>query len=149
MATRLLTKQALLPAKQVSKRLNRILKDFTKQEFEHELGENLDATKQNPRSVVSLLSAVLNPTKDYPIRPVPSGFVDMQRRLGSQDSKLSSSSKMSKALQLPEKPKWRQMLVDLKEELDEEKKKLRGGMNRKSKKKRRNQKKKRHTRRRG
>jgi hypothetical protein len=151
--TRLLTKQALQTLQsdlsKGVKGVNNFVKDagkeLGKKELEHELGENFDPNKKDRKSVVSLLSTLFE-HKPYATR-VPSGFVDMQRRLGSHDSKVSSTiGKMPKAMQLPEKPKWRQMLDRLKEEQEEFDK--RGGMNRKSKKKRRNKKKKRYTRRR-
>lgn len=135
--TRLLTKQALQTLQsdlsKGVKGVNNFVKDLSKKELEHELGENFDPNKKDRKSVVSLLSTLFE-HKPY-ATPVPKGFVDMQRRLGSQDSKLSSTSK---------NPEWQQRLDEQKKLL----KRIRGGMNRKSKKKRRNKKKNRYTRRR-
>ncbi len=134
-------------------------KELGKKEFEHELGENFDPNKKDRKSMVSLLSTLFE-HEPY-ATPVPQGFVDTQRRLPQKlDSNVQSTRKMPKAMQLPEKPKFKQMLDDLKEEqeklderqkvLDEQKKmlkKIRGG-NRKSKKRIKNKKKKIYTRRR-
>ena len=151
---------------QIVKGVNKFVKDAGKEvgkkELEHELGENLDTTKKDRKSIASLLNAALfKPEKSYPT-PVPSGLVDMQRRLSQiPDSNVQSTiGKMPKAMQMPQKLKFKQMLDDLKEEqeklderqkeLDEQRKmlkKIRGG-NRKSKKRRKNKKKKMYTRRR-
>lgn len=166
MATRLLTtRKAALHSDigQIVKGVNKFVKDsgkeVVKEEIKHEVGENFDPNKKDRKSVVSLLSTLFE-HKPY-ATPVPEGFVDMQRQLSqTPDSNVQSTRKMPKAMQLPEKPKWRQMLDDLKEEqeklderqkvLDEQRKmlkKIRGG-NRKSKKRRKNKKKKMYTRRR-
>jgi hypothetical protein len=134
MATRILTKQSIQSdLNQIVKGVNKIVKEAGRKELEHELGENFDPNKKDRKSVVSLVSTLFE-HKPYATQ-VPKGFVDMQRRLGSQDSKNLSTSK---------NPEWQQRLDEQKKLL----KKIRGGMNRKSKKKRRNKKKKRYTRRR-
>jgi len=154
MATRVaLAKQALRSDLYKSvKGVNNFVKDagkeLGKKELEHELGENFDPNKKDRKSVVSLLSTLFE-HKPY-ATPVPQGFVERQRRLSQHESsKLSSTRKMPKAMQLPEKPKWRHMLDRLKEEQEEfDETHKRGGMNRKSKKRRKNKKKKIYTRRR-
>jgi hypothetical protein len=139
MATRILTKQSIQSdLNQIVKGVNNFVKDAGKElgrkELEHELGENFDPNKKDRKSVVSLVSTLFE-HKPYATRVLPKGFVDMQRRLGSQDPKNLSTSK---------NPEWQQRLDEQNKLL----KKIRGGMNRKSKKKRRNKKKKRYTRRR-
>jgi restriction endonuclease S subunit len=150
----------------IFKGVNKIVKDvgkeLTKEFGEEGLKDEFHNKSKKTASLYASVKNILQPNKPYPT-PVPSGFVDMQRRLSqneSSHSKLSSTIKIPKAIQ---KSKWQQMLDDLEEEqeelderqneLNKQKKLLKklsktGGMNRKSKRMRINKKKMMYTRRR-